>query len=89
MRCRKVRRILRCHVPNKILYPEKSSHHVLLLFYPFRNEKELLSGVPPLYQNKPQEQRLQDIVNIKKIKVEPYGDLVDEVYSRLNESMRP
>ena len=32
MRCRKVRRILRCHMPNKLLSPEKFAHHVLLLF---------------------------------------------------------
>ena len=41
MQCFKVRRILRYHVPNKILLPEKFAHHVLLLFYPFRDEKEL------------------------------------------------
>ena len=87
MRCHKVRRILRYHVPNKILYPEKFAHHVLLLFYPFKDEKELLSGLPPLYQNKLQEQGVQGIVNINKIKIEPYGDLVDEVYSRLNETL--
>ena len=87
MRCRKVRRILRYHVPNKILYPEKFAHHVLLLFYPFRDEKELLSGLPPLYQNKLQEQGAQDIVNINKIKFEPYCDLVDEVNSRLSETL--
>ena len=32
-----------------------------------------------------QEQGVQDVVNINKIKFEPYGDLVDEEYSRLNE----
>ena len=67
MRCRNVRRILQYHVPNKILYPEKSSDHVLLLFYPFRDEKELLLGLPPLHQNKSQEQRVQDIENINKL----------------------
>ena len=46
----------------------------------------MLSGLPPLYQNKLQEQGVQDIVNINKIKFEPYGDLVDEVHSRLNET---
>ena len=87
MWCRKVRRILRYHVPNKVLHPEIFAHHVLLLFYPFRDEKKLLSGLPPLYQNKLQEQGVQDIENINKIKFEPYGNLVDEVYSRLNETL--
>ena len=39
MRCRKVRQILRDHVPNKLLAPEKLAHHVLFLLYPFRDEK--------------------------------------------------
>ena len=59
-------------MPNKLLSPEKFAHHVLLLFYPFRDEKELLSGFPPpLYQNKLQEEGVQDVVNINKIKFEP------------------
>ena len=44
------------HAPNKLLSPDKFAHHVLLLFYPFRDEKELLSGFPPIYQNKLQEE---------------------------------
>ena len=36
------------HVPNKYLFPEKFADHVLLLFYPFRDEKTM-------YQNKLQE----------------------------------
>ena len=62
---------------HKLLSPEKFSHHVLLLFYPFSHEKELLSGFPPIYQNKLLEEGVQDVVNINKIKFEPYGDLVD------------
>ena len=87
MRCHKIRGILWYHVPNKILYPEKFAHHVLLLFCPFRDENELLSGLPPFYQNKLQEHGVQDIVNNNKIKSESYGDLVDEVYSGLNETL--
>ena len=87
MRCRKVRRFLRYHVPNKLSLPEKFAHHVLLLFYPFRDEKELLSGFPPLYQNKLQEQGFLDVVNMNKIKFELYGDLVDQVYSKSNETL--
>ena len=42
MSCRKVRRILRYHVPYKLLPSGKSARHVLLLFYLLRDEKELL-----------------------------------------------
>ena len=83
MRCLKVRPILRYHVPNKLLSPEKFTHHVLLLFCLFRDEKELLSGFSPKYQNKLQEEGIQDVVNIKKMKTKPYGDLVDHDLMRI------
>ena len=56
MQCRKVRQILRHQVPNKILSLEKFAHFVLLLFHPFKDEKELLSIFSPMYQNKLQEE---------------------------------
>ena len=45
------------------------------------------SGLPPLYQNTLQEPGVQDIANINKIKCETCGYLVDEVYSRLSETL--
>ena len=39
-----------------------------------------------MYQNKLQEQRVQDAVNRKKIKFEPYGDLVHQGFSQFNEN---
>ena len=42
MHCRKVRRILRYHTPNKYRFPEKYVHHLLFLFFPFRPEKKFL-----------------------------------------------
>ena len=79
MRCRKVRRILRYYVPNKLLPPEKFAHHVILLFFLFRDEKLLLSGCPLLYQ----EQGVQDVVNRNKIKFESYGE---QAFSQFNEN---
>ena len=55
-------------------------------FFPFRNEKQLLSGSPPLYQNKLQEQEVQDVVNRSKISFEPYGDLVGKAFSQFSEN---
>ena len=40
----KLRRIFQYYVPSKLLSPEKYPHHVLLLFYPFKYQRELLSG---------------------------------------------
>ena len=69
------------------LYLQKNLPTVLLLLYLFRDEKELLSDFIPLYQNKLQEHGVQDVVNINKINFEPCGDLVDESYSKFNETL--
>ena len=50
MQYQKVRRILQYHVPNKLLSSEKFAYHVILLFCPFRDEKELLLVSPPIYK---------------------------------------
>ena len=71
----------------KNLSPETYAHHVMLLFFPFRYQKQLLLGSLPLYQNKLQEQGVQDVVNRSKIKFEPYGDLVDQAFSQFNENL--
>ena len=47
LKCRKIRSVLRYHVPNKHKFPEKYSHHLLFMYYPFRSEAELLD--PDLY----------------------------------------
>ena len=64
---------------NKFLAAEKFAYQVLLLFYPFRDEKELL-GFPSLHQNKLGEQGVQAVV-----KFEPYHELVDQAVSPFNE----
>ena len=66
IQCRKVRRVLGYQVLSKLLSPEKFAYDVLLLFYPFIDEQELLSDFPPIYQNKLQEEGVQDVVNIKQ-----------------------
>ena len=68
---------------NPSISPENFAHHVLLLSYPFRDEKDPLPGFSPVYQNKLQEQGVQD-VNIYKIQLEPYGDLVDQASSHFS-----
>ena len=80
MRCHKVRQILRYHTPHRILFPD------IFCFY-FFSSGILLSGLLPLYQSKIQEQGVQNAVNVKKMKSEPYGDVVDQVYSKFNETL--
>ena len=47
----------------------------------------MLSSFAPFYQNKLQEEGVQDVVNINKIRFEPYGDLVDQAFSQFNENL--
>lgn len=74
----KVIRMPKYHVPIKLVSPEKFIHHVLLLFCPFRDEKELSSVFPQLYWNKFQQQ---------VVKFEPYSDLDKQTYFELNETL--
>ena len=60
---------------------------MLLLFYSLRDEKELLSDCPLLYQSKLQEQRIQEVANMNKIMFKPYSDLVDQTFSDFNETL--
>ena len=39
-----------------------------------------------MYQNNLLDERVQDVVNINKIKLEPYGDLIDQAFSQYNEN---
>ena len=57
------------------------------MFYPFRDEKELLSGFSTLHQNKHGGQRVQVVANMNKIKFESYVDLVDQAFSQFNENL--
>ena len=79
MKCRKVRRVLRYHVPNKDRYPEKFSQILLFMFHPFRPTDELLTGTPPTYQNTLAYSSVLNAVNKNKQKFEPYPDIVEEL----------
>ena len=71
---------------NKILYSERFAHYLHLLFYPFRDNKELLSEHPPSCQKKLLE-TVQTVINSNKIKFEPYGALFDGTFSCCNANM--
>ena len=83
----KVSRTSWYHESNKIFFPEKYANFLLILSYPFRDEKELLSGCPPSCQKKLLESGVQIVINRNKIKFEPCGNLVDETISRYNANM--
>ena len=83
MHCQKVRRILRYHVPNKLLSPEKFTHHVILLPFPFRVKNNCYQVFHHCSKTKPQEKEVQHVVHKNKINFEPYGALVNQGFSLL------
>ena len=45
----------------------KFAHDLLLLFYRFEDENKSLWNFSPIYYNKLREERVQDVINIKKM----------------------
>ena len=75
---------LQYYVPNKETKPEEYAHHMLFMYYPFRDEKELLSGNPPTYASKLSEPGVIDLVNQNYSLVEPFATIVDNAFLRLS-----
>ena len=44
MKCRKVKAVLRYHTPSKTKEPESYFHHLLMLYYPWRDENNLMAS---------------------------------------------
>ena len=84
MKCRKKPNVLHYYVPNKETKPEEYAHHMLFMYCPFRDEKELLSGNPPTYASKLSEPRVIDLVNQIYSLVEPFTTIVDNTFLRLS-----
>ena len=78
LKYRKVRKVLRYYVANPHLNPEKYAHHMLFMFYPFRNELALKSNSSQTYAETLSDPSVCDIVNRNKINFEPFVDLVDK-----------
>ena len=84
MKCRKTPYVLQYYAPNKGTKPEEYAHHMLFMYYPFRDEKELLSGNPPTYASKLSEPGVIDLVNQNYSLVEPFATIVDNAFLRLS-----
>jgi len=75
MKLKKIRHVLRYHVPNKHLKPENFAHYLLFLFYPFRKETDLLTNNS--YCETLLQSGVMDIVSINRKVFEPYSDELD------------
>ena len=82
MKCRKVQRVFRYHVPNKHRFPDKYAQHLHLLFYPLRSEIELLR-VNKTYQLQLRDENILSLIK-NRLRFESYADLVDAAYTNWN-----
>ena len=83
MKCRKTPYVLQYYVPNKETKSEYA-HHMLFMYYRFRDEKELLSDNLPTYANKIWEPGVIDLINQNSYLVEPFAIIVDNAFLRLS-----
>ena len=58
---------------------------MLVLFYPFRREEDLMCESPPSHSGKFYDSSVLEIVNHNQSLVEPYADLIHDAFQRYNE----
>ena len=77
MKSRKVKRVLRYHTPNKTKEPELYFHHLLMLYFPWREETDLLSS-DQTYTSTFYEPGVQAVVEQNRAEFEPDADAITE-----------
>ena len=75
MKCRKVKAVIRYHTPNKTKEPDKYFHHLLMLYYPWRQVSDLL-GNEQNYMSKFYEPEVQNVVQRNRNIFEPDAEAV-------------
>ena len=83
MKCRKLKAVVRFHTPSKTTAPEKYCHHLLMLYYPWRQESDLL-GHDNKYSTKLEESSFRLIVQRNQSAFEPFSEKVDEAIQSVN-----
>ena len=78
MKRRKIKAVLRFYTPNKRKEPEKFFHHLLMLYFPWRDELADLIGSDQTYASKFYENNVQIVVDSNRAKFEQNADVVSE-----------
>lgn len=86
LKCRKVKAVLRYYAPSSKKNPEGYAHHILFMFYPFRDEKNLLSS-NGTYTQKLHEPDVMDTILRNKQIFEPHCELVEQALSTLHSEL--
>ena len=63
-------------------HPEDCSHHLLFLYYPFRNEDQLFSVNTQSYEENLYEPGVFEEVNSNKPLIKPFSDIVDQAFEQ-------
>ena len=79
MKCRTTKAVIRYHTPNKTKEPEKYFHHLLMLYYPWRKEDNLI-GSDETYASKFYE------AEQNRATFEPDADAISEALEALRNS---
>ena len=64
--------------------PEEFAHHMPFMYYPFRDEKELLSCNPCTYSSKISKPGVTNLVNQNYSLIELFSTIVDNAFLRLS-----
>ena len=87
MKCRKVKAVLRYLTPNKRKELENYFHHLLMLYYPWHDERDLIASHQTCI-SKFYEPGIQDIIECNKAIFEPDSDAITEALEELNSNPR-
>ena len=85
LKCRKVEAVLRYHHPSPPKYIEQYLHHLLLAFYPFRDEEHLkLPSKTGTYFTQFHQSGVMDRISGNKSVMEPFGEMVGQALLNLH-----
>ena len=85
MKCRKVKAVIRFHKPSKTTDSEKYFHHLLMLYFPWREESDLI-GPKGTYASKLNDPLVRQTVNRNQTSFEPYGEAVEEALEYIQDN---
>ena len=87
MRARKVRKVLRFYEPTKLKDPEGYAHHLLMFYFPYRNESNLLTENS--YIETLKNDHVRQVVESNKLIFEPYSEMIDDAFLNFREVLEP
>ena len=88
MKCRKVRAVIRFHTPSKALKPEKYFRHLLMLYFPWRKETDLI-GDDHTYSSKFEDPSVTLAVQRNQAEFEPFAESIDEALEFIRNKQPP